>query len=91
LGYEDFTRTSSDLVYQDRETTPHSSQAQLKPTNGMYFPSQTRPKTLIFEIGSMVIASEPHRVSTDEDSKKVELLFEEEMDGSEGGEEELFR
>jgi len=32
----------------------------------------------------MVVASEPHRVSTDEDSKKVELLSEEDMDGGEG-------
>jgi hypothetical protein len=44
-----------------------------------------------FEIGLMVVASEPHRVSTDEDSKKVELLSEEDMDGGEGREGEVLR
>jgi hypothetical protein len=39
----------------------------------------------------MVVASEPHRVSTDEDSKKVELLSEEDMDGGEGREGEVLR
>jgi hypothetical protein len=39
----------------------------------------------------MVVASEPHRVSTDDDSKKVELLSEEDMDGGEGREGEVLR
>jgi hypothetical protein len=49
----------------------------------------TRPTTLIFAIGLTVVASEPNRVSTNEDSKKVELLSEVDMDGSEGREGEL--
>jgi len=66
--------------------TPHLSQAQLRPISSEHFPCQTRTTTLSFEIGLMVVASEPHRVSTDEDSRKVELLSEEDMDGGEGRE-----